>query len=174
MTRGFTAFVLGGFKSVPSYPASPYVSSCPTSSPATPSPPYFYVPLNERESHGTATNGCRCTVIVAEIFQSSSAESHLALATQISTSTEYVKTPVQKLQLFVYCSPQTLHLRNSNFVASFTYNSTGITPHVSITSQHVAHNTIDKCQHVATAVAGLICNVGAFLASRLHCYFQWH
>ena len=33
VTRGFAAFVLGGFKSVPSYPASPYVSSCPTSSP---------------------------------------------------------------------------------------------------------------------------------------------
>ena len=109
-----------------------------------------------------------------KLFQSSSAESHLALATQISTSTEYGKTPVQKLQLFVYCSPQNLHLRNSDFAASFTFNSTGITPHVSITSQHVAHNTIDKCQHVATAVAGLICNVGAFLASRLHCYFQWH
>ena len=61
-----------------------------------------------------------------------------------------------------------------NFAASFTYNLTGITPHVSITLQHVAHNTIDKCQHVATAVAGLTCNVGAFLASRLHCYFQWH
>ncbi len=134
----------------------------------------FYVPLNERESHGTATNGCRCTVIVAEIFQSSSAESHLALATQISTSTEYGKTPVQKLQLFLYCSPQNLHLCNSNFATLFTYNSTEITPDVSITSQHVAHNTIDKCQHVATAVAGLICNVGAFLASRLHCYFQWH
>ena len=130
--------------------------------------------LRLRWSHSTATNGCRCTVIVAEFFQSSSAESHLALATQISTSTEYGKTPVQKLKLFVYCSPQNLHLRNSDFAASFTYNSTGITPHVSLTLQHVAHNTIDKRQHVATAVAGLICNVGAFLASRLHCYFQWH
>ena len=91
MTRGFAAFVLGGFKSDPSNPASPLnLHVLHHHHPIT---ALFHVLLNERGSQGTATNGC-CTVIVTEVLSSSSAEFHLALAMQIPTSTEYGKTQV--------------------------------------------------------------------------------
>ena len=134
----------------------------------------FLVPLNERESQGTVTEGCYCTVRIATVVSLLYAECCPQPATQIPTTTEYWKTPVQKLLLSRYRIPQNLHLRNSHFATSFTYNSTGITPHVPTSLQHVACNIIAKCHHVATIVAGPNARVRAALVSRLHCHCQWH
>ena len=134
----------------------------------------FLVPLNERESQGTVTEGCYCTVRIATVVSLLYAECCPQPATQIPTTTGYWKTPVQKLLLSRYRIPQNLHLRNSHFATSFTYNSTGITPHVPTSLQHVACNIIAKCHHVATVVAGPLSRVKAALASRLHCHCQWH
>ena len=120
-------------------------------------------------SQGTATNGCCCTVIVAEILSSSSAESHLALATQIPTSTEYCKTPIQKLQLFRYASPQNPQLCNSTLATFNICNYSEVACHVSTISLHVACIMIAKCYHVATVVADPPSQVGAASALRLHC-----
>jgi hypothetical protein len=147
----------------------------------------FLVPLNERESRGTVTNGCYCTVPLATVVSRGtvtdgryctfvsllSAESHLPPATQIPTTTVYGKTPVQKLLLFRYASPQNLNLRNCHLATSSTYNSTGITSHVLTTLEHVAYSIIVICHHVATAVAGPNLQVGAVSAFRPHYHYQW-
>ena len=132
----------------------------------------FHVPLNERESQGTATNGCRCTVIVVEILLFPEAESPLVLATHLNTSTVYGEIPVQKLRLFRYASPQNPQVRNSNFATFNTCNSTGVIRHVLTTFHHVACIMVAKCYHVATVVADLHLQAGAILALNLHCIYQ--
>jgi hypothetical protein len=134
----------------------------------------FLVPLNERESRGTVTDRRYCTVQLVTVVLLLDSESRLLPATRIPTTTVYWKTPVQKLQLFRYASPQNLNLRNRHLATSSTYNSTGITSHVLTTLQHVAYNMIVICHHVATAVAGPNSQVGAVLAFGLHCHCQWH
>ncbi len=134
----------------------------------------FLVPLNERESRGTVTNRCYCTVQLVTIVLQLDSESRLPPATRIHTTTVYWKTPVQTLLLFRYASPQNLNLPNRHLATSSTYNSTGVTSHVLTTLQHVTYNMIVICHHVATAVAGLNLQEGAVLAFRLHCHCQWH
>ena len=131
----------------------------------------FLVPLNERESRGTAANGCCCTVIDVGIL-SSPAESHLALSTQIPANTVYGKIPVQKLQLFRYASPQKLKLCNIDFVASKPCDATDNTLHVTTNSQHVSCTIFVKCNHVGTVVAAPSFDVKATLELSLHCKYH--
>ncbi len=115
-------------------------------------------------SRGTVADQFYCTVQLVTVVSLLDNASHLPPATRIPTTTVNWKTPVRKLLLFWFASPQNLHLRNSHLVTSFTYNSTGITSHVLTTLQHtMACNIIVKCHHVATAVAGPNLQVGAAL-----------
>jgi hypothetical protein len=132
----------------------------------------FLVPLNERESQGTAANGCCCTVIDVVISSSPEAESHLALTTQIPTNTVYGKISVQKLQLFRYASPQKLKLCNIDFVASKLCNATDNTLHVTTNSQHVSCTIFVKCNHVGTVVAAPGFQVEATFELSLHCKYH--
>ena len=134
----------------------------------------FLVSLNERESQGTAANGCYCTVIDVGI-SSSPAESHPALDTQIPTSPVYGKTPVRKLQLSrTAFHPHNLQFRNSNLLKLNTCNTTEITLHVSTNFQHVSFIMVAKSDHVATVVASVDLLVGALWELPLHCHYQWN
>ena len=73
----------------------------------------FLVTLNERESRGrgeqTVRFVCFTNYLTARFFVknlTSLTSFHSCLATLFSTRTEYRETPVQKLQLFRYPSPQ--------------------------------------------------------------------
>ncbi len=133
MTRSVAAFVLGGVKSVPSNHMLLNVL-CPHHNFTK----LFLVPLNERESQGTATNGRCCTVTCVGISWLSEADSHPALATQIPTFTAYGKTPVRKLQLSrTAFRLHNLHLCISNLPTLNTCNQMATTLHVSTNSQHV-------------------------------------
>jgi hypothetical protein len=150
----------------------------------------FLVPLNERESRGTAANGCCCTVIgvsrgtaangccctvIGVGILSSPAESHPALVTQIPTCTVYGETPVRKLQLSrTAFRPHNLLFYNSNLSTLNPCYLTGNTLHVSTNSQHVSFIMLAKSDHVATVVASVNLLVGAASELRLHCHHQWN
>ena len=134
----------------------------------------FLVSLNERESQGTAANGCYFTVVAVGIL-SSPAESHLALDTQIPTFTVYGETPVRKLQLSrTAFYPHNLQFRNSDLSKLNTCNTTGITLHVSTNFQHVSFIMLAKSDHVATVVASVNLLVAVVFVLPLHCLYQWN
>jgi hypothetical protein len=134
----------------------------------------FLVSLNERESRGTAANGCCCTVIDVGTTVSP-AESHPALATLIPTCTVYGETPVRKLQLSrTAFRPHNLLFYNTNLPTFNPCNSTELTLHVLTNCQHVSLIMLAKSNHVATVVAGIDLLVKTLSSLRLHCYYQWN
>ena len=131
----------------------------------------FLVPLNERESQGTAANGCYFTVTAVGV-SSSPAESHPALDSETPTSTVYGETTVQKLQLSrTAFYPHNLRSRTTKYSTCYT---TGITLHVSTNFQHVSFIMLAKSDHVATVVANVDLLVGASWELPLHCHYQWN
>ena len=134
----------------------------------------FLVSLNERESQGTATNGCYCTVrgCTVGVISLTGVESRFP-----RTTTRPLYTG--KLQYKNYSCVGMLPLKNSLLVTtksatSNAYNATKFVLHVSAYFQYVSHTAPCKYNHVATVVAGPnLPATGAFV-SQLHCHFQWH
>ena len=134
----------------------------------------FLVSLNERESRGTATNGCYCTVRgrTVGVISLTGVESRFPRTTPRPLYTG-------KLQYKNYSCVGMLLLKNSLFVTtksatSNAYNATKFVLHVSAYFQYVSHTAPCKYNHVATVVAGPnLPATGAFV-SQLHRHFQWH
>jgi hypothetical protein len=134
----------------------------------------YLVSLNERESQGTAANGCCCTVIDVGTTVLP-AESHPALTTLIAKCTVYGETPVRKLQLSrTAFRPHNLLFYNTNLSTLNPCNSTELTLHVLTNCQHVSLIMLAKSNHVATVVAGIDLLIKALSLLRLHCYHQWN
>jgi hypothetical protein len=108
--------------------------------------------LKERESQGTAANGCCSTNI----------------------DVAYGETPLQKLQLSrnAFCLHRLLFY-NINSSTLTLCNSTGITLHVSTYSQHVSFIMLAKYNHAAKVVAIVNLEVGVLSVLRLQCHHQW-
>jgi hypothetical protein len=134
----------------------------------------FLVSLNERESQGTAANGCYCAVIDVGI-SSPPAESHPALDTKIPPPTVYGETPVRKLQLSrTAFRPHNLLFYNNNLSTLTLCNPTAISLYVPTNFQHVSLIMLAKSGHVATVVATDNLLVEVELVLTFQCPYQWN
>ena len=135
----------------------------------------FLVSLNERESRGTATNGCYCTVrhtTVVGVASLTGVESHFPRTTPrpLYTGKLHYKN-YSCVGMLLFKNPLLVTTKSDTLT---TYNATKLVLHVAAYFQYVSHIAACKCIHVATGVAGPNPpETGAFV-SRLHCHFQWN
>ena len=135
----------------------------------------FLVPLNERESRGRGGQTVCFVCLTARIFVNGVASLtgvESRFPTQIRTRTVYRKTPVEKLQLSRYPSPQNPRSNDFNLPMTITYTLTHQQPHVTTNLLHVVCLKDAKYDHVTEAVGGLLSILGDVQLSKIHYHYQ--